>query len=68
MGSIEIIIRVERRRKFSPVDRAAVLPQYSEPGATVAGVAQRLEPTGSSGIAPRAVRGKRLRPSGSRRR
>ncbi len=42
MGRMEVITRVERRRRFSDEERAAVLAQCDEPGATVVGVSRRL--------------------------
>lgn len=42
MGRIEVITRVERRRRYSDEERAAVLAQCDEPGATVVGVSRRL--------------------------
>lgn len=41
MGRMEIITRTERRRRYSPSERAAVLAEADEPGATVREVAQR---------------------------
>ena len=37
MGRMEVITRVERRRRYSDEERAAVLAQCEEPGATVVG-------------------------------
>lgn len=42
MGRMEVITRVERRRRYSDEERAAVLAQCDEPGATVVGVSRRL--------------------------
>lgn len=42
MGRMEIITRVERRRRYSDEERGAVLAQCDEPGATVVGVSRRL--------------------------
>jgi len=42
MGRMEVITRVERRRRYSDEVRAAVLAQCDEPGATVVGVSRRL--------------------------
>jgi len=39
---MEVITRVERRRRYSDEERAAVLAQCDEPGATVVGVSRRL--------------------------
>lgn len=41
MGRMEIITRTERRRRYSPSVRAAVLAEADEPGTTVRAVAQR---------------------------
>lgn len=42
MGRMEVITRVERRRRYSDEERAAVLAQCDEPGTTVVGVSRRL--------------------------
>lgn len=42
MGRMEVITRIERRRRYSDEERAAVLAQCDEPGATVVGVSRRL--------------------------
>ncbi|PZQ59556.1 MAG: hypothetical protein DI544_10420 [Sphingomonas taxi] len=42
MGRVEVITRVERRRRYSDEERAAVLAKCDEPGATVIGVSRRL--------------------------
>jgi len=42
MGRMEVITRVERRRRYSDEERAAVLAQCDELGATVVGVSRRL--------------------------
>jgi len=42
MGHMEVITRVERRRRYSDEERAAVLTQCDKPGATVVGVSRRL--------------------------
>ncbi|MET0372689.1 MAG: transposase [Rhizorhabdus sp.] len=42
MSRLEIITRVERRRRYGDEERAAVLAQCAEPGATVVGVSRRL--------------------------
>ncbi len=42
MGRMEVITRVERRRRYSDEERAAVLAQCDAPGATVVGVSRRL--------------------------
>ncbi|WP_309694399.1 transposase [Sphingomonas sp. SORGH_AS_0870] len=39
---MEVITRVERRRRYSDEERAAVLAQCDELGATVVGVSRRL--------------------------
>lgn len=39
---MEVITRVERRRRYSDEERAAVLAHCDEPGATVVGVSRRL--------------------------
>lgn len=41
MGRLEVITRAERRRRYSDEERAAVLAQCDEPGATVVGVSRR---------------------------
>lgn len=41
MGRMEIITRTERRRRYSPSERTAVLAEADEPGVTVREVAQR---------------------------
>ena len=53
---IEIITGVERRRRYSDAERAAVLERCDEPGATIVGVAKLL------GISPSLIHNwKRLR-------
>ena len=42
MGRMEVITRVERRQRYSDEERASVLAQCDEPGATVVGVSRRL--------------------------
>lgn len=42
MGRMEVIARVEHRRRYSDEERAAVLAQCDEPDATVVGVSRRL--------------------------
>ncbi len=42
MGRMEVITGVERRRRYSDEERAAVLAQCDELGATVVGVSRRL--------------------------
>lgn len=42
MQRMEVITRVERRRRYSDEERAAILAQCREPGATVVGVSRRL--------------------------
>ena len=42
MGRMEVITRVECRRRYSDEERGAVLAQCDEPGATVVGVSRRL--------------------------
>jgi transposase len=42
MGRMEVITRVERRRRYSDEERAAVLKMCDEPGATVIGVSRQL--------------------------
>lgn len=42
MGRMEVIIRIERRRRYSDEECGAVLAQCDEPGATVVGVSHRL--------------------------
>ena len=42
MGRMEVITRVERRRRHSDEERGAVLAQCDEPGATVVGVSRLL--------------------------
>lgn len=53
---IEIITGVERRRRYSDAERAAVLARCDEPGATIVGVAKAL------GMSPSLIHNwKRLR-------
>jgi len=58
MGRMEVITRVGRRRRYSDEERAAVLAQCNEPGATVVGVSRRLGISASliHGCAKRGVR------------
>jgi len=42
MRRMEVITRVERRRRYSDEERAAVLAQCDEPGATMVGVSRQL--------------------------
>jgi transposase-like protein len=42
MGHMEVITRVERRRRYSDEERAAVLAQCEKPGATIVGLSRRL--------------------------
>ena len=42
MGRVEVITRVERRRRYSDEERVAVLAQCDELGATVVGVSRRM--------------------------
>ncbi|HCB79267.1 MAG TPA: hypothetical protein DEP68_10930, partial [Erythrobacter sp.] len=42
MSHMEVITRVERRRRYSDEEREAVLAQCDEPGATIVGVSRRL--------------------------
>ncbi|WP_287978973.1 transposase [Sphingomonas sp.] len=42
LGHTEVITLVERRRRYSEEERAAVLAQCDEPGATVVGVSRHL--------------------------
>lgn len=56
MDRIEIITGVERRRRYSDAERAAVLARCDEPGATIVGVAKAL------GMSPSLIHNwKRLR-------
>lgn len=41
MGRIEVITRTERRRKYSPVERAAIMREADAPDVTVREVAKR---------------------------
>lgn len=49
LGRIEVITGVERRRRYSDAERAAVLTKCDEPGATIVGVAKLL------GISPSLI-------------
>jgi len=40
-GEVEVIARVERRRRWSEAEKAVLLAETGQPGATVAGVARR---------------------------
>ena len=51
MDRVEIITRVERRRRYSDEERAAVLAMCDEPKATIVGVAKRL------GMSPGLIHG-----------
>ena len=42
MGRMEVITRVERRRRYSDEERAALLAKCDEPGATIVDVSRRL--------------------------
>ncbi|NLS26368.1 hypothetical protein S2M10_13500 [Sphingomonas sp. S2M10] len=42
MGRMDVITHVERRRRYSDAERAAVLAQCDAPGATIVGVARQL--------------------------
>ncbi|KHL24227.1 transposase [Croceibacterium mercuriale] len=42
MSHMEVITRVERRRRYSDEEREAVLAQCDEPGATIVGVSASL--------------------------
>lgn len=56
LDRIEIITGVERRRRYSDAERAAVLARCDEPGATIVGVAKAL------GMSPSLIHNwKRLR-------
>lgn len=49
LGRIEVITGVERRRRYSDAERAAILAKCDEPGATIVGVAKLL------GISPSLI-------------
>ena len=51
MGRMEVITHVERRRRYSDGERAAVLAQCDAPGATIVGVARQL------GMSPSLIHG-----------
>jgi transposase-like protein len=51
LDRVEIITGVERRRRYSDEERAAVLAMCDEPKATIVGVAKRL------GMAPGLIHG-----------
>ncbi|MBB5712190.1 IS66-like element accessory protein TnpA [Sphingomonas xinjiangensis] len=51
MGRMEVITHVERRRRYSDGERAAVLAQCDRPGATIVGVARQL------GMSPSLIHG-----------
>lgn len=56
MRRIEIITGVERRRRYSDAERAAILERCDEPGATIVGVAKAI------GMSPSLIHNwKRLR-------
>lgn len=55
MSRMEVITHVERRRRYSDVERAAVLAQCDVPGATIIGVARQL------GMSPSLIHGWRKR-------
>lgn len=42
LDRIEIIVGVERRRRYSDEERAAILAMCDEPNATIVGVTKRL--------------------------
>lgn len=49
MSRIEVITGVERRRRYSDAERAAILAKCEEPGSTIVGVAKML------GISPSLI-------------
>ena len=51
MGRMDVITHVERRRRYSDAERAAVLAQCDAPGATIVGVARQL------GMSPSLIHG-----------
>jgi transposase len=55
MGRVDVITHVERRRRYSDAERAAVLAQCDAPGATIVGVARQL------GMSPSLIHGWRKR-------
>jgi transposase len=55
MSRVDVITHVERRRRYSDAERAAVLAQCDAPGATIVGVARQL------GMSPSLIHGWRKR-------
>lgn len=55
MGRMDVITHVERRRRYSDTERAAVLAQCDAPGATIVSVARQL------GMSPSLIHGWRKR-------
>lgn len=49
MSRIEVVTSVERRRRYSDAERAAILTKCEEPGSTIVGVAKML------GISPSLI-------------